>query len=99
MSLKREKLISKLEGILVDHIYNNGNSIRYPITFGDGSKLKGRYILDVNDENKDIFYSGKYVFGANELYIYDAINAMLEYLEENYWMDINSPIDANEINE
>jgi len=49
MSIGRKKLIAKLEGRFFKNIYNNQNQIRYPITFKNGSKLKGRYILDVND--------------------------------------------------
>ena len=55
MTLARKKLISKLEGIIADHIYNNGNQIRYPIDFKDGTRLRGRYILDVNENNEEIF--------------------------------------------
>ena len=82
MSLARKKLIAELEGIVTDYIYNNGNQIRYPISFKNGRKLRGRYILNVNEENKDIFYSGHYTFGANKLYIYQAIDAMLDFLDD-----------------
>ena len=89
MSLAREKLISKLEGIVTQYIYNNGNQIRYPVTFNDGTRLRGNYILDVDEENEDIFYSGKYTFGANKLYIYQALDAILDFLDEegaDIWM-------------
>jgi len=93
MSIGRKKLIAKLEGKFFKNIYNNKNQIRYPITFKNGSKLKGRYILDVNNSNKDYFYSGHYVFGANKLYIYKAIDSMLQFLEsEDY--DIEIAIDS-----
>jgi len=78
-----EKLISRLEGILTRKIYNNGNQIRYPLTFNDGSKLKGhgtRLATDNLDVNK--FYSGHYKFGANEVYIYEAIKMILDELEK-----------------
>jgi hypothetical protein len=47
MSLGRKRLLAELEGIVTDYIYNNGNQIRYPIDFNDGTRLKGRYILNV----------------------------------------------------
>ncbi len=74
---------------MTDYIDNNGNQIRYPIDFKDGTRLRGRYILDVNEENEDIFYSGKYTFGANKLYIYQALDAILDFLEDkgvDIWM-------------
>lgn len=92
MSIGRKKLIAKLEGRFFKNIYNNQNQIRYPITFKNGSKLKGRYILDVNDNNENYFYSGHYVFGANKVYIYKAIDSMLQFLE-NEDCDIEIAID------
>lgn len=83
----RKRLISRLEGVVTDHIFNNGNSIRYPITFNDGSQLRGKFILDVNEGNEDKFFSGRYVFGANELFIYDALEAVILQLEEEGVID------------
>jgi len=73
----RIKLISHLEGIFHDHVVNNGNPIRYPITFSGEKELRGRYILRVTEENVDIFYSGRYRFGANSFYVYKAIDSLL----------------------
>ena len=77
-----EKLISRLEGILTDQIYNNGKQIRYPLTFNDGNKLKGKGTILATD-NLDVkkFYSAHYKFGANEVYIYEAIKKILDELE------------------
>ena len=83
----RKKLISRLEGIVTDHITNNGNIIRYPITFKDGSQLRGKFILDVNENNENKFFSGRYVFGANELFIYEALEAVISQLEEDGLID------------
>ena len=80
MSFERENLISRLEQVVTKHIYNNGRQIRYPVDFEDGSRFKKSF-LEVNEENEDIFYSGRYTFGANELYIYQAIEGLLDYLE------------------
>jgi hypothetical protein len=81
-SLGRKRLISKLEGMVWREVYNNDSQIRYPITFEGKGRLQGRYILAVNQENESYFFTGKYVFGANELYIYRAINSILEYLKD-----------------
>ena len=77
-----ERLISKLEGILTRKIYNNGSQIRYPLTFNDGSKLKGRGTILATDNLDTVkFYSGHYKFGASKVYIYQVISNMLDELE------------------
>lgn len=86
-SIVRKKLLSRLEGVVSDHVVNNGNTIRYPLTFIDGSKLKGNYILNVTENNSSKFFTGKYVFGANELYIYKALEAVLDHLEREGLLD------------
>lgn len=86
-SLARKKLLSRLEGVVSDHIVNNGKNIRYPLTFIDGAKLKGNYILGVSENNSSKFFSGKYIFGANELYIYKALEAVLNTLEKEGFLD------------
>ena len=86
-SRARKKLLSRLEGIVTDQIANNGNIIRYPITFKNGSRLKGKYILDVNDSNEDYVFTGRYVFGANELFIYKALDAVIGQLESEGLID------------
>lgn len=77
-----------LEGVFTDNIFNNGKVIRYPITFENGSKLKGKFILDVNEGNEEHFFSGHYVFGANELYIYKALEAIIEKLRAEGLIDV-----------
>ena len=78
-----EQLISKLEGVFYRRIYNNSQPIRYPITFRDGSKLKGKNtILDPLNMDTTKFYSGHYKFGANSVYIYEALKDILDKLEE-----------------
>ena len=88
-----EKLISKLEGVFYRNIYNNGKQIRYPISFNDGGDLRGsNTILRVDDMKIEKFYSGRYKFGANSVYIYEAIKDILDELEklnviEGDWRD------------
>lgn len=79
--LARKKLISSLESAFHESVINNDKKIRYPITFQDNSKLKGNYVLRVSESNESIFYSGHYQFGANALYVYKAIDALLRSLE------------------
>lgn len=88
-SRARKKLLSKLEGVVTDQIVNNGNIIRYPITFRDGSRLRGKYILDVNERNEDYFFTGRYVFGANELFIYKALDAVIDKLDAEGLIDFD----------
>jgi hypothetical protein len=87
MSLARKKLISSLEAVFHDYVINNDNNIRYPISFKDNSKLKGNYVLRVEPGNEDIFYSGRYQFGANSLFIYSAINSLIQSLERRGLID------------
>ncbi len=78
----RKLLLSQLESVFHEYVENNGNIIRYPITFSDNSSLRGNYILRVDPSSEDIFFSGRYKFGANSLYIYQAIDALIEKLED-----------------
>ena len=80
--LGKKKLLSILEGAFHDHVENNGKRIRYPITFDDNKEIRGRAILKITDESNNIFFSGRYQFGANKLYVYQAIESLLEKLEE-----------------
>ena len=94
----KERLISRLEGILTKQIYNNGKRIRYPLIFDDGSKLKGHGTrLATDNLDVDKFYSVYYKFGANKVYIYKVIRSILDELdksgvieegwsEETYWL-------------
>ncbi len=94
---EKEMLISKLEGVFTDHIYNNSNQIRYPMVFNDGSKLKGKNtILNTMNLTHSKFYSSHYIFGANKVYIYEAIDAILNKLDDLDIIHIDSIIDAME---
>ena len=78
----KKKLLSILEGVFHNHVVNNGKTIRYPITFDENKEIRGNFILKVTEENSSFFFSGRYQFGANALYIYKAIDSLLEKLDD-----------------
>ncbi len=87
--LGRKRLLAKLEGIFTKWITNNGNPIRYPVTWRDGSRLRGKHkILNVDNCDWDRMWAARYVFGANEVRIYCAIDEILKYIEERGGGDI-----------
>jgi DNA-directed RNA polymerase subunit alpha len=74
-------LLSKLEGIVSDCVENNGNPIRYPVSWPDGSRLRGQNtILKAEGYSFEEMAEGRYRFGANELFIYQALDKVLKYL-------------------
>lgn len=100
-TLGRMRLISHLEGIVSDNIHNNYDApIRYPITLDDSKELRGRQvILKVDELEWDELMKGKYVFGANKLYIYKALNQIIDYLNNkllDYDMNVEILCDAME---
>lgn len=100
MGLERKRLISRLEGMFENHIYNRNNPIRYPITFEmpHGTReLRGtNSILNVDAASEAVFYRGAYVFGANKLFIYQALNEILDYLESEGALDLSCFYDVDE---
>jgi hypothetical protein len=81
-STGRKILLSRLEGILGECVRNNKSWIRYPITWPDGSRIRGsRKILHAKVYTIDEMLEGRYIFGANELFVYRALNKILEELE------------------
>ena len=96
-SSSRRKVIAKLEGIIGAECYNGsiqnygpggyreaaGRCFRYPLTVRqtDGSKerIRNQYVPDtISDE---VFRSGYYAFGANQLDVVSALDKILKYLE------------------
>lgn len=78
----RKVLIAQLEGIFHNYVINNGKKIRYPISFGDDTEIRGKYTLKVSPDAELYFFSGEYKFGANSLKIYMAIDALLKKLSK-----------------
>ena len=97
----KKKALSILEGIFVRSINNNGRQIRYPITFEDGTHLKvtmGRNVrLNTDDISIEKMISGKYIFGANKVLIFEALKNVIDYVEDktgaDVYFDIANPLD------
>jgi len=99
---ERQRLILELEDIIGEECYNGniqnwgpngtflgeGRSFRYPITFidEDGKKIKRRSV-DLNMTN-NVARTGHYAFGANRLNIIRGLDYVLNYLEEEYGLDL-----------
>lgn len=76
-------------------LVDEGRWYRYPITFieKDGSKHKTWYPDSKVSVEK--LKSGYYAFGANHLFIFKALNEMLQLLEDEYGLDIDKKTKAN----
>ena len=99
ISKKTIELICELERLVGKQCYNpqsyngytgeEGCIMRYPVYYcnkdGDDCKTK----LLVKDITKKCIGSIHYKFGANHLYIGDAIVDMLNYIEDKYNIDFN----------
>ena len=99
ISKKTIELICELERLVGKQCYNpqsyngytgeEGCIMRYPVYYcnkdGDDCKTK----LLVKDITKNCIGSIHYKFGANHLYIGDAIVDMLNYIEDKYNIDFN----------
>ncbi|MCK4736244.1 MAG: hypothetical protein KAT65_27575 [Methanophagales archaeon] len=74
---------------------DEGRWIRYPITFieKDGSKDKTRYPDSKISVEK--LKSGYYAFGANQVFIFQALIEVLQHLEAEYGLDIDKKTKAN----
>ena len=98
ISQRREKLLVDLERIVGNSCYNGsiqnwgpggefhgeGREFRYPLTVVDaqGNRRKIKYRSDSFHPDEAI--TGYYAFGANQLQIMLALDAVLRHLEENY---------------
>ena len=98
MTKKRAKLLADLENTVGGYCYNasiqnwgpggvfygEGRGFRYPLTILDseGNKKKVRFKADPS--NPDELKTGYYAFGANQLQIVMALDAVLRHLEEHY---------------
>jgi hypothetical protein len=92
LSEYQKRTLSELEGIFVQAIYNNNRQIRYPIQFKSGDRLKGTMGRNVRLDTEGIdageLLSGQYVFGANSVYIFQALKSLIEYIEDKTDVDI-----------
>jgi hypothetical protein len=85
----RMTLIAGLERVFEEHIQNSRRKTRTSIRFSGDIILKreGQCALKITEDVIDIFYSGKYQFGSNSIYIYQAIDSMLRYLDDRGLID------------
>jgi hypothetical protein len=82
-SLGRRLVLSRLEGLVGESVRNNNNPIRYPLTWPDGSRLRGMHrILKASVVTLEEMLQGRYVFGANELFVFQALDNILADLEK-----------------
>ena len=87
-----KRALSELESVFVQAVYNNSRQIRYPIQFKDGERLKGtmgrNVRLNTEGVDGDMLLSGRYVFGANSVYIYQALKDMIDYIRTETDIDL-----------
>lgn len=91
MSQERAELIAKLEDIAAEWVYNKRNNYgkggfyHYPVAYRDprynNSLFDGKDYYPVTPETVE---SLRYEFGANKYFIGNALDAILNYLEERY---------------
>lgn len=94
LTKKTIELICELEEIIGDSCYNpdsfngytleEGLAYRYPITYTDkdGDECKRKWTITDMDKNR--INSMRYKFGANNLFIGNALVKVLERLEQKY---------------
>lgn len=95
ISLEKAQLISELEEKIASWTYNRYNNYgrggwyRYPIIYKDIAYDGKEYKYDVRAVyvNSEVVESMRYDFGENQLYIGDALEEVLDYLETRYHLD------------
>jgi hypothetical protein len=94
VSSARRALLIDLEKIVGSECYNRnirngplrrdaGRAFRYKVTFGEGKDRRAVETVgpDVSDES---LMNGRYAFGANELFIFRALDRVVTYFEQTY---------------
>jgi hypothetical protein len=77
------RLLAILEGKVANCVknINSTNTMRYPIKWPDGSILEGsNKILNGQNYSFEELAEGRYVLGANELFIFQALDEILKFL-------------------
>lgn len=97
MSQERAELIAKLEDIAAEWVYNKKNNYgkggfyHYPVVYRDprynNSLFDGKDYYPVTPETVE---SLRYEFGANKYFIGNALDTILNYLEERYNVDFDA---------
>ncbi len=95
---EKKALLAKLESIIGNSCYNgniqnwgpnyerycDGREFRYPITFLDKGQEKDKCHKTDISMSLERMRTGYYAFGANQLHIIEALEEVIDYLEENY---------------
>lgn len=104
MSMTQEmaELIAKLEDVAAEWVYNKRNNYgkggfyHYPVAYRDprynNALFDGRDTYPINPE---VVESLRYEFGANKYFIGDALDAVLDYLEDRYNISFEELEDIN----
>jgi hypothetical protein len=102
VSEKKKALLVKLESLVGNECYNasiknwgphgsrfhDGREYRYAVTFVDQDGNKTKTKNPDKSLSADIFMTGSYVFGANQLMIMRALDKVITYLEDNHGLKI-----------
>lgn len=95
----KKKILTEMESIIGNSCYNGniqnwgaggywegeGRNFRYPITFFDKENVKRKcYRIDSAFMSMEQMRTGYYAFGANQLHIIQALEAVLKKLKEDY---------------
>jgi hypothetical protein len=100
----RKKLLGELEAMIGRECYNSniqnygpggewegeGRDFRYPVTYINKHRSKVKTRALPADLSYDELRTAYYAFGANELHIMLGLEAVLEHLEKNYGLRIES---------
>ncbi|MBY5947666.1 hypothetical protein [Photobacterium rosenbergii] len=89
-SKEYKTLIRDLEVCFHNKVENNGRQIRYPLTFDGDRVLRGSNIPMIDSAIEAVFFSGRYKFGANDLYVYSAIDEVVKRLISLELLDVEA---------
>ena len=70
--------------------YCDGREFRYPITFLDKGKDKDKCRSADPKMSRGRMRTGYYAFGANQLFIIEALEEIIDYLEKNHGLQSSS---------
>src|SRR5262245_18748661 len=77
------RLLCAMETVLARSIRNKGNPIRYPVTVdlaGVQTRARRTAPAVLSSFSFNTMSQARYVFGANELYIYQSLDALVQAL-------------------
>jgi hypothetical protein len=103
--MDKKVLLAKLEGIIGNSCYNgniqnwgpgytkysDGREFRYPITFLENGVTKDKCWRTDPSMAFERMKTGYYAFGANRLNIIEALEEIVDYLEENHGLTGTTP--------